>query len=74
VKIPCSVFEGMMTKTLDELARVPTSKHAGKRLRSSAPIVYPAKLLVAALSQERGFPAEPRGLARRNRAERGGGA
>jgi hypothetical protein len=56
VKIPASVFRNALSQSLVDLARPPTSKHAGKRLRSTAPIPFPAQLLSDELAVHRGFP------------------
>jgi hypothetical protein len=45
VRVPKSVLRAALTKTLEQLARQPTSKHAGRRLRASAPMFFPEEML-----------------------------
>jgi hypothetical protein len=56
VKVPKALLRGLLDKTLDEMTRPPSKKHAGKRLRASAPWFLPASILSEELAVSHGFP------------------
>ena len=57
VRVPKAVLRATLTKTLEQLARKPTAKHAGTRLRVSAPVFFPEEMLAEELSPQHGLPA-----------------
>ena len=56
IKIPKTVFTTMLTKTLEEMARPLTRRHAGKKLRQSKTIPFPTEMLEEELTLARGVP------------------
>ena len=56
MSIPASVFTSELDRTLQSLARPPTRRHAGTRLKSTKSIVFPCELLSEELSPEHGLP------------------
>ena len=59
--MPKALFTNGLTKMLGQMARMPTRRHTGKRLRASLTIPLPAHLqalLAAEVSTSHGLPGE----------------
>ena len=56
MRVPKALFRSGLTKMLDQMARMPTRRHAGSRLRASVPTPFPRALLAAELSVSHGLP------------------